>query len=162
MYNLVTHPTHEMSAIELVSSEATKPLLDHAAVEVARLVRASRDKLLTEAGAVTLPMLAEGRRSTLNAARQWVHRHRKAGRLITVEHDSEVLLPSFQLDEAFDLHSTAAEATERLTGAGMAPWAVWRWFYAHNGWIDERPVDAARRGDQETLHRGVGHLIEAP
>jgi hypothetical protein len=56
-------------------------------VEAARLVRAAREQLLADAGAVTVAMLAEGRGSKINAARQWLHRQRKTGRLVTVDHE---------------------------------------------------------------------------
>jgi hypothetical protein len=148
-------------SVELLVEPGVEPRLDRAAVENARLVRQVRDRLLAEAGAVTTAMLAEGRGSTTNAARQWLHRHRTAGRLVSVEHDGRTLVPTYQLDEAFDLHPVVARTTQRLTREGMSPWAVWSWFYAHNGWIDERPVDAARRGDQDAVGRAVAGLLDA-
>jgi hypothetical protein len=110
-----------MGAIEIRTAAPTRPLLDRAAVENARLIRESRERLLTEAGAVTIAMLAEGRRSNLNAARQWLHRNRKAGRLVTVEHEGDVLIPTFQLDEAFDVDPvTAGSACVRWTRPSSA------------------------------------------
>ncbi|MBA2317307.1 MAG: hypothetical protein H0V93_05945 [Euzebyales bacterium] len=150
-----------MSAIELVASEPMPPRLDRAAVEAARLVRAAREQLLADAGAVTVAMLAEGRGSNVNAARQWLHRKRKAGRLLTVDHDGEILIPTFQLDDAFDLHALASETVAELVAAGLSAWAVWRWFYAHNGWVDARPADLVAAGDRERLERAVGGLLSA-
>lgn len=150
-----------MSAVELVASEPMSPRLDRAAVEAARLVRAAREQLLADAGAVTVAMLAEGRGSKVNAARQWLHRQRKAGRLVTVDHDGEVLIPTFQLDDAFDLQPLASETAAELVTAGLSGWAVWRWFYAHNGWVDARPVDLVADGDRERLERAVRGLLYA-
>jgi hypothetical protein len=148
-----------MSAIEIRAAAPTRPLLDRVAVENARLVRESRDRLLTEAGAVTIAMLAEGRRSSLNAARQWVHRNRKAARLVTIEHEGDVLIPTFQLDEAFDSDPVAADAVRVLVEAGMTAWAVWRGLNPDNGWIGRRPVDAAKQRDLSALRRALDGLL---
>lgn len=150
-----------MAAIELVASEPMPARLDHAAVEAARLVRASREALLEGAGAVTVALLAEGRGSTVNAARQWLHRQRKARRIVTVEHEGEVLIPTFQLDDAFDLEPLVARLVPQLVEAGLSPWAVWRWFTAHNGWVDARPVDLLATGDVAALQRAVQGLRAA-
>ena len=149
-----------MSLGEVMSSEPVSARLDRAAVEAARLVRVGRDLLITEAGAVTVAMLAEGRTSNVNAARQWLHRQRQAGRLITVDHNGELLIPSYQLDAAFDLDQAVAGVTGALVAAGMSPWAIWRWFYAHNGWVDARPVDLVAAGDSRRLHRAVRGLLD--
>jgi hypothetical protein len=150
-----------VSGVEVVASEPMPPRLDRAAVEAARLVRAARERLLADAGAVTISMLAEGRGSKVNAARQWLHRQRKAGRVVTVDHDGEVLIPTFQLDDAFDLHPLASRIVTELVPAGFSGWAVWRWFYAHNGWVDARPVDLVAAGDREGLERALHGLLHA-
>ncbi len=137
------------------------PLLDHVAVENARLVRRARADLLTRAGAVTVDMLADGRGGSDGATRQWMRRHRERGRLIAVEHEGRTLVPSFQLDEAFDLEPMVADVVERLSRFGLDGWAVWRWFYAHNGWIGRRPVDAATDGDHVALTRAARALVDA-
>jgi hypothetical protein len=148
-----------MGAAELLMGPPVEPRLDRVAVENARLLREARDRLLTTAGAVTIEMLAEGRASTEGAARGWLHRKRVAGRLVAVEHDNRTLVPTFQLDDAFDIDTIVADAVERLTAFGMGPWAVWRWFYATNGWIGQPPVEAATRGDDAQLDRALTGLI---
>ena len=140
-----------MTSIELRSTDGVEVRLDHDRVEAARLVRQARDRLLAEAGAVTVAMLADGRRSTVNAARQWLLRQRRAGRIVTVEDDGTVLVPTFQLDPAFDLEPLAADAVAELGAAGLDPWATWRWFYAVNPWVDARPVDLVAAGDGDRL-----------
>jgi hypothetical protein len=50
-------------------------------------------------------------------------------------------VPSFQLDEVFDVADGAAAVVERLTAAGLHGWAQWQWFTAVNPWIEARPVD---------------------
>lgn len=137
------------------------PRLDHAAVDAARLARIARDRLLTTEGAVTVAMLADGRGANSNAARQWVQRHRRAGRLITVEHDGTVLIPTFQLDEAFDLHPLIADVVAVLGEAGLDGWAVWHWFCTVNPWLDERPVEVAYRGEDERLRRAAERFDDA-
>ena len=151
-----------MSILELRSADGVEVRLDHDRVEAARLVRQARDRLLAGAGAVTVPMLAEGRRSTVNAARQWIHRHRRAGRLVTVEDDhGTVLVPTFQLDDAFDLDPLVADTVAVLTAAGMAPWAVWRWFDSVNPWLDARPVDIAADGGRDELLAAARRVADA-
>lgn len=151
-----------MAILELRATDGVEVRLDHDRVEAARLVRAARDRLLADAGAVTVPMLAEGRRSTTNAARQWIHRHRRAGRLVTVEDDrGTVLVPTFQLDDAFDLDPVVADTVAVLTAAGMSPWAVWRWFDSVNPWLDARPVDVAADGRRDQLLVAARRVADA-
>jgi hypothetical protein len=149
-----------MGSIEL-REPVGDPLLDHVAVENALLVRRARADLLARAGAVTVDMLADGRGGSEGATRQWLRRHRERGRLITVEHAGRTLVPSFQLDEAFDLDPVVADTIERLFQFGLDAWAVWRWFYAENGWIGQPPVDAAKAGDASALTRAAIGLLEA-
>ena len=117
------------------------PMMDRAAVEQARLVRLARDHLASTEPSVDYAGLAEGRISTMLAARQWVKRQRSAGRMFVVDHGGGTLIPSFQLDEVFDLDERVAGAVQQLTEFGMSGWAMWQWFCAHNPWIDARPVD---------------------
>lgn len=133
------------------------PLLDHAAVEQARLVRLARDHLASTEPSVSYDGLAEGRASTVLAARQWVKRQRSSGRLFVVDHGAGTLIPSFQLDEAFDLDQRVSGAVQRLTEFGMSGWAMWQWFCAHNPWIDARPVDVIGTPD---LERAVAGLVD--
>ena len=134
------------------------PLLDRAAVEQARLVRLARDHLASTEASVDYDGLATGRASSVLAARQWVKRQRGAGRLFVVDHGGGTLIPSFQLDEVFDLDERVAAAVEQLSEFGMSGWAMWQWFCAHNPWIDARPVDVIGTPD---LQAAVDGLVDA-
>lgn len=117
------------------------PLLDHAAVEQARLVRLARDHLASTEPSVDYDGLATGRASTVLAARQWVKRARSKGSLFVVDHGGRTLIPLFQLDDTFDVRPGAGASTEQLNGYGMTGWAMWQWYTAVNPWIEARPVD---------------------
>lgn len=142
-------------------SVVMQPVLDHAAVERARLVNAARVELLGSGGAITVEMLADATGRTPGAARQWLHRHRSAGRLITVNHDGVALIPTFQLTEAFDLDLGVAELVARLTGHDMSGWAVWDWFQTPNTWLDGRnPSEVIAEGDNTSLHHAISGLFQ--
>lgn len=147
--------------VEFRSEPGTSPALDFAAVEAARLVRDARNKLLTSHGSVTTDMLTDGRMSTANATRQWIHRHRTSGRLITIEDDGRVLIPSYQLGEAFDLKPAVADLTKMLTDAGMSSWAIWRWFVSHNGWLDDTPLAVVERDGDDAVAPALEGLFTA-
>lgn len=146
--------------VELHTDPEVQPVLSYAAVESARLIRESRDALITSAGCVTIELLAEGRAASLNATRQWIHRYRKNGRLVTVDHNGNTLIPLFQLTDAFDLETEAGRVSQRLVDGGMSPWAIWRWFTSHNGWIDQTPLAALRSGDTATVNRAVAGILD--
>jgi len=145
--------------VELQTDPGVTPTLSHAAVEAARLIRQGRDRLLTTAGCITVEMLSEGRMSTTNASRQWLHRHRSQHRLVTVEHQGTTLIPTFQLTDAFDVDGVIAAITERLVGGGMTSWAIWRWFTSHNTFIDATPLTALQTGNSEGVERAVEGLL---
>lgn len=117
------------------------PMLDHAAIEQARLVRLARDHLASNEGSVDYDGLARGRNSTVLAARQWVKRHRAKSQIFIVEHGGGTLIPSFQLDEVFDVDQRVGRVVAELTAADMSGWAMWQWFTAINPWIEARPID---------------------
>ncbi|MEL6893415.1 MAG: hypothetical protein AAFP84_17620, partial [Actinomycetota bacterium] len=138
------------------------PQFDSAAVEQARLVRLARDHIASHESSVDYDGLARGRDSTVLAARQWVKRQRAKGRLFVVDHGNATLIPSFQLDEVFDLDERVAAVVERLTAGGLHGWAQWQWFSAINPWIDARPVDLVRTDDGlADVHRAVDGLLDA-
>ncbi len=134
------------------------PLFDRAAIEQARLVRLARDHLAANERSVDYDGLAEGRHSTVLAARQWVKRQRAKGTLFVVDHGNGTLIPSFQLDEAFDLDERVGAVVRRLTAAGFGGWAIWQWFTAFNPWIEARPIDVLGTHD---LERAVEGLLDA-
>ena len=140
---------------------ASRPLLDREAVEQARLVSVARAQLLERSKVVTTSMLATGRGVAEDACRQWVSRQRRAGRLITVSHQGGVLIPTFQLDDAFDLRPDIADVTARLVAFGLDGWAAWDWWETPNGWLDGvAPAKAVSRGDHEAVRRAVQGLIQ--
>lgn len=122
-----------------------EPLLDRAGVEAARLVQVGRDQLVSSAPSVTYPLLAEARGTSVAAVRQWVKRRRADG-LITIERDGGVLIPSFQFNDEYELDPNASRVVRRFLEQGMSNWAIWRWFYVENPWLDARPVDVAAEG----------------
>ncbi len=133
------------------------PMLDHAAIEHARLVRLARDHLAANEASVDYDGLARGRNSTVLAARQWVKRHRAKQQIFVVEHGGGTLIPSFQLDEVFDADDRVGSVVAELAAAGMSGWAMWQWFTAINPWIEARPID--RIGTPE-IGRAVSGLLD--
>ncbi|MGI9018073.1 MAG: hypothetical protein ACR2HR_13370 [Euzebya sp.] len=135
------------TVLNLTPGPVVEPRLDSARTEVARLVNAARAALLGSGTAITVEQFAEARNTSLAAARKWVSRRRLAGELVTVIHEGTLLIPAFQLDDAFDIDPAAAEAVGRLVAYGMSGWAVWDWAEVPNGWLDgETPADLLRAG----------------
>ncbi|CAN5587816.1 MAG: hypothetical protein ACR2JF_09045 [Iamia sp.] len=136
-------------------------VLDHAAAERARLVTAARATLLRSAGAVTIEVLAEATDRKVGTARQWVRRQREAGRLVTVTHDGVVLVPTFQLDDGFDLDAEAADVVAGLVAHQMSGWAVWDWFTTPNTWLDDAtPMTVFAAGDLAAVRRAATGLFQ--
>ncbi len=144
-----------------MSAAVVEPVFDHGAAERARLVNAVRANLLRSGGAVTVDMLAEATGRSPEAARQWLRRHRLAGRIVTVTHDGNVLVPTFQLDDAFMLDEPAADIVARLVGHDMSPWAVWDWFATPNTWLDNiTPTAALAVGQITAVRRAAAGLFQ--
>ena len=122
------------------------PQLDEAAVEQARLVRNARSELLASTRAVTYEMLANARNASIEATRQWVHRLRKAGRLIVVDAPDAKVIPTFQFDSVLDLRPDTADVVVALGTIGMDEWATWFWIYSPNGWLGSTPLEALDQG----------------
>lgn len=138
-----------------------QPVFDHAAAERARLVNVARAELLRSGRVVTVDMLAAATGRTIGTTRQWVRRYRKAGRLVAVTHDGNVLVPTFQLDESFTLDETVAAIVGRLVAGQMSDWAVWDWFATPNTWLDNAtPADALDAGDVVGVRRAVAGLFQ--
>jgi hypothetical protein len=133
------------------------PMLDHVAIEQARLVRLARDHLAANEASVDYDGLARGRNSTVLAARQWVKRQRSKGQLFVVEYGGRTLIPSFQLDVVFDVDDRVGPVVAELSAAGMSGWAMWQWFTAVNPWIQARPIE--RIGTPE-IERAVAGLLD--
>ncbi len=143
------------------AAQVVEPVLDHAAAERARLVNEARAGLLKSGGAVTIEMIAEATGRSQPAVRQWVTRQRNAGALATVTHDGVVLVPTFQLDDAFALNPDAAAVVARLVRYGMSGWAIWDWFATPNTWLDGATPEAAiADGRSDAVHAAVSGLFQ--
>jgi biotin operon repressor len=142
-------------------AQVVQPVLDHAAAERARLVNEVRAGLLESGGAVTIEMIAEATGRSRAAVRQWVTRQRNAGALVTVTHDGVVLVPTFQLDDAFGIDADAAAVVVRLADHGMSGWAIWDWFTTPNTWLDgAAPQRVLAAGDSDAVHAAVSGLFQ--
>lgn len=153
-----------MSAAEApVGAAVVMPVLDEAGAARATLVNEARAALLTSGTAVTIGQLARATKRSDDTARKWATRKRDSGRLVVVQlHDGTLLVPTIQLDEAFDLNEDVGDRTQQLTGWGMGPWAIWDWWHTPNGWLlDGRtPADVIRAGDFDALDRAIGGLLQ--
>lgn len=134
---------------------AVEPLLDRQGVEQARLARIARDALVSSSPSVGYVGLAAGRVSNRAAVRQWVRRHRNDGTLFSVEHDGASLIPTLQLDQAFDIDPTVSQITKALSEFGLDEWAIWRWWTSENPWIGAVPASETRSGLAQRALDGV-------
>lgn len=153
-----------MAAAEiLVGAPVVAPVLDASAAARATLVNETRAALLESGSAVTVAQLAAATSRGVDTARKWATRKRDAGRLVLVQlHDGTLLVPTIQLDEAFDLNEHVADRTQRLVEWGLGPWAIWDWWHTPNGWLldDQSPADAVRAGDFEAVDRAIDGLVQ--
>lgn len=138
-----------------------EPVLDRDGAERARLVNEHRAKLLRAGRVVTIDVLAGAQHKNPSTVRQWVRRQRRGGRLVYVVHDGITYVPTFQLDEAYDLDPTAADAIGELAGRGFSDWAIWTWFESRSPWLAQRsPADALAAGDLAGLRRALAGLFQ--
>ena len=144
-----------------MSTSVVEPVLDHAAAERARLVNEARARLLRLGKTVTIELIANATGRSTGTVRQWVTRQRAAGMLVTVTQDGVLLVPSFQLDDAFGLDHDAAEIVSRLVEHGMSGWAVWDWFATANTWLDGATPEAVlAAGDTGAVHAAVSGMFQ--
>lgn len=147
--------------MESVQARVVEPVLDHAALENARLVNRARAQLLRSGTAVTVQAIADSLGKTADTVRRWAARQRRAGRLVTVTHDGQVLIPSVQLDEALDVDDAAADLVGRCVAYGMDGWAVWHWFETPNTWLEgDTPARHLRAGDIDAVHRALSGMFQ--
>jgi hypothetical protein len=106
-----------MSAVHVPEARVVEPVQDWAALENARLLNQARAALLTSGTAVTIESLAEAAGKQPGTVRRWVARARHDRRLVTVVHDGQVYVPTFQLTPAFDdglTHGDVGQLADRL------------------------------------------------
>ncbi len=150
-----------MAALETIQARVVEPVLDHAALENARLVNHARAQLLTSGTAVTVEAIAAARGKNADTVRRWAARQRRLGRLVTVTHDGQALIPSVQLDEALDVDEAVATLVRRCVAHGMDGWAVWHWFEAPNTWLDgDVPARRLRAGDIDAVRHALSGMFQ--
>lgn len=106
----------------------------YATVEQARRLAAVRTSLL-RAGAYSTAVIAHEKGITANNARQWISRNRRTGRLFTVTHEGETLVPAFLLDDRLEPKREIQPAIAALREAGEDGWALWAWFGMPSSWV---------------------------
>ncbi len=136
---------------------------DTAAAAQAALANRAYARLLASGTAVTtaqyVAALAE-RGVGEEAARTRIKRDRKAGRLITLTHEGEAIIPTFQLGRDFEHRRLASDAVHALLAAGDGPWDIWDWAESRNPWLGRRtPADAIRAGDADAVARAVAASV---
>lgn len=148
--------------VQLVESRVVEPVQDRAALENARLVNQARAALLRSGTAVTIDAVADVTGKAPATVRRWVARLRNDRRLVTVSHDGQVYIPSFQLTPAFDdADPLAAEIVGQLVTYGMDGWAVWDWFLTANTWLGAgTPAARLADGDSDALWHALSGLLQ--
>jgi hypothetical protein len=136
---------------------------DTSAAAQAALANRAYARLLTSGTAVTtaqyVAALAE-RGVGGEAARTRVKRDRTAKRLITLTHEGEAIIPTFQLEADFDHRRLAGDAVHALLTAGYGPWDIWDWAESRNPWLGRRtPADAIRACDADAVARAVAASV---
>ena len=146
----------------LVAAAVVAPVLDLSAAAHATLVNQARAALVQSGSAVRVAQPAAATNRRVDTARRWATRKRDAGRLVLVKlPDASLLVPTVQLNEAFDLNERVADRTQRLIEWGMGPWAIWDWWHTPNGWLldGQSPADAVGAGDFGALDRAIDGLV---
>lgn len=152
-----------MATAHLTASDLPPLRTDTAAAGQAALANRAYARLLTSATAVTtaqyVAALAE-RGVSQAAARTRIKRDRTAGRLITLTHEGQAIIPTFQLGRDFEHRRLAGDAVHALLAAGYGPWDIWDWAESRNPWLGRRtPADAIRAGDTDAVTRAVAASI---
>ena len=136
---------------------------DTAAAAQAALANRAYARLLASGTAVTtaqyVAVLAE-RGVGEQGARTRIKRDRKAKRLITLIHEGEAVIPTFQLGRDFEHRRLATDAVHALLAAGYGPWDIWDWAESRNPWLGRRtPADAIRAGDTAAVAQAVAASV---
>ena len=94
------------------------------------------------------------------AARTRIKRDRKARRLITLSHEGEAIIPTFQLGSDVDHRRLAVDAVHTLLATGYGPWGIWDWAESRNPWLGRcTPADAIRSGDAGAVAPAVAASV---
>jgi hypothetical protein len=119
-------------------------------VELVRLRReAGVRAALLDGGWLDYAGVAERRGVSLNAARFAVHKAAERRTLLVVQHEGEILVPAFQLDDAGEVREELLAVLEPLL-ASVDPWRTWIWLTTPAGLLGGAvPHEAAR--DPEEL-----------
>lgn len=90
------------------------------------------------------------------AARARIKRERLRGRLVTVTHERETLIPTFQLRRDLEHDVLAGDVVAALVKAGWSPWGIWDWAETPNPWMARhRPAEAIRASDLDADRKSV-------
>lgn len=151
--------------VTLASPPPSLPALrtDTAAAAQAALANRAYARLLDSGTAVTtseyVAALAE-RGMGQEGARARIKRDRGRGRLITLAHEGESVIPTFQLEADFEHRPAAGDVVRALLAAGYGPWDIWDWAETPNPWIGRRtPAEALRAGDEAAVDRAVAAAV---
>jgi hypothetical protein len=151
--------------VTLASPPPSLPALrtDTAAAAQATLANRAYARLLNSGTAVTtsqyVAVLAE-RGMRPEGARARIKRDRDRGRLVTLAHEGESVIPTFQLEADFEHRPAAGDAVHALLAAGYGPWDIWDWAETPNPWIGRRtPAEALRAGDEAVVDRAVAAAV---
>jgi hypothetical protein len=98
--------------------------------------RAELQTQLLASGALTYITLARGLPMPLWAVHQWVHQARDRHELFTVEHQGEVFVPAFLLDEDLSPRREFQPIIKLLVEAGEDGWGLWAWLVFPSPWFD--------------------------
>jgi len=129
-------------------------LVEPASLDQARRQAAVRITLL-QTPVYTYETLREVRGdSNASATRTAMSRARAAGKVFTVTHDANTLLPAFQFDDTGHPRPELADLIRPLTEAGMGPWQLWAWLTQRAALLSGLVPEQAA-GDPETAARAA-------
>jgi hypothetical protein len=153
-----------MNATAYLTSADLPPLrTDTTAAAQAALANRAYARLLDSGTAVTTAQYVAAlteRGVGEEAARTRIKRDRNARRLITLTHEGEAIIPTFQLGRDFEHRRLASDAVHALLAAGYGPWDIWDWAESRNPWLGSRtPGDAIRTGDADAVARAVAASV---
>ena len=134
--------------------------IPYATIEQARRLAEVRATLL-RSGAYSTAALAAAKGLTANNTRQWISRHRREGRLFSVAHEGETLIPAFLLDERLEPRDEAREAISALRAAGEDGWALWAWFALPASWLGGRVPSGLLASEPELVAAAARQRAES-